>query len=423
MSYNYYINNIYEIIMKNSEYSLKRDFWKWLLVLFIVSLLTVSCIEGLSKIVILYGLIVSGVFSIYFLYHRLSFQPEVIIYFVWIIWSLSGMIIVIDKEVYFTQLMTLIQFCALIFTVAGITSLRRDMSAVMLATWIGCFVVLITSGLTGELQQATQMGTRTRAAGIVGNSNEFSLNMVFAIISVFYFWKTKTSIWWHIFLMINLAALSYGIVASASRTGIFGCLVFISLWWFYCKAKKLPKHPFTAYIILLMLISGTYYSTNYVLSDTLLGKRIENRQGFGETQTREKLYKEGISTVIKNPIFGVGLANFAVLSGGLYSHSNYIEVTANTGIVGFMLHFSMYVVLWRRLNRIKKISNEPNISYTVGILRAAILTILFVSFSSVLIANKLAMIFLGSAIGYTWSIESILTKMKSYRENRMGIYE
>ncbi len=414
-----YLNNNNDIIqiIKNSRNAANRGFWEWFLVPFIIGLITVSYIGELNKIMILYGLIVAGLFSIYFLYHKLRLQTEVIIYFVWVMWSLAGTIVAIDKASYYTQLMTIVQIGVLIFTIAGITSLRRDMSTAILAIWIGGVISFIYSFLTGEFQLSTQMVTRARAAGIVENANEFAINLIFVMVAVCYFWKRKPSVWWNIFLFINLAALGIGIVFTGSRGGIFGAIAFIFLWWFFCKAKKLPKHSVKAYFILLILISGIYYSTNYVMSSTFLGERIEKIDD-GSTKTRIKLYEKGINIIRENPIFGVGLSNYSSLSGGLYSHSNYIEVAANTGIVGFMLYYSIYVVLWIRLNRIKRMTNDPDILNIIGILRAAFFMILLVSFSGVIYYSKLEWIFLASAIGYTWSIESILTKMKSYRENR-----
>jgi len=50
-----------------------RDYWQWLLMPLIIGLMTVSHLEGFSKIMILYGLAFSFYFSIfYFSYYKLK---------------------------------------------------------------------------------------------------------------------------------------------------------------------------------------------------------------------------------------------------------------------------------------------------------------------------------------------------------------
>jgi O-antigen ligase len=116
----------------------------------------------------------------------------------------------------------------------------------------------------------------------------------------------------------------------------------------------------------------------------------------------------------KHPVLGVGLGQFRTLSSsGLYSHSDYIEVAANTGIIGFALYFSIYVVLWLRLNRIKRKTDDPHLLYIIGFFKAAIITILLVAFGRPNITSKLTWIFMAGAIGYSWSIErAFLMKAK-----------
>jgi hypothetical protein len=73
----------------SGENILPKGFWEWTLVLFIISSLSISYVPGLSKLTVLYGICLAVLFFIYFLHNRISleFPPEVIAYFIWIIWS------------------------------------------------------------------------------------------------------------------------------------------------------------------------------------------------------------------------------------------------------------------------------------------------------------------------------------------------
>jgi O-antigen ligase len=169
------------------------------------------------------------------------------------------------------------------------------------------------------------------------------------------------------------------------------------------------------FIILLILLGSVYATTDYVISQTYLGKRVHNLWAYGSgTASRIELYQEGFDMIRKHPVLGVGLGQFRTLSSsGLYSHSDYIEVAANTGIIGFALYFSIYVVLWLRLNRIKRKTDDPHLLYIIGFFKAAIITILLVAFGRPNITSKLTWIFMAGAIGYSWSIErAFLMKAK-----------
>lgn len=392
-----------------------RDLWQWLLIPFIIGLMTLSLLKGLSKIMILYGLGFVYFFSIfYFFYYRLKLPLEVFIYFGWIIWSLGGWFIAIDQTLYLQCLMTVIQIGALIFLVAGNTALYRSISIVMSAIAIGGIILLISGYVTGDFQLAGEIGSAVRATGIAENANQYAYHLLFLIFAMFFFWETNTTLWWRIFLSIIITASVIGIILSGSRKGFLGALTFLSLWFLFCQGKKLFKKPIVTVFILLILIGAIYYTTDYVLSSTFLGKRFENRNIEHGSEGRIWLYMEGFDIVRKNPILGVGLDNYRILSTlGMYSHSDYMEVVVNTGIVGFILYFSIYVILWRRLNRISTMTDDPRLLYIIGVLKAAIITILLVAFGRPNTTSKLTWLFLAAAIGYSWSIEQdLLSKLR-----------
>ncbi|MGQ9608982.1 MAG: O-antigen ligase family protein [bacterium] len=412
-----YINGVPLRVLNGSNHSISRDFWSLLLIPFIIGLLTVSYFPGLSKLMILYGFLLAGAFSLYFVYHRLNLQPEVIIYFAWVMWSLSGAFVAIDRSLYLQRLFTVVQVGILLFLISGVISLKRNISAIMFSIIIGNIIVLLTSFYTGEFLVAAEAEKKIRVEGLVGNANGFAYNMMFMVYAVFYFWKSKSSVHWRIFLIFLLALSAIGIIYSGSRTGIIGFTIFILLWWYFCHKKTLPKNPIRMYIILIILLIGIYYSANYVFSNTYIGKRIQYIEHFEDSssQTRLQLYKDSFDVIIHNPIFGVGLSNFVLFSpSGENTHSNYLEVASNTGIVGFFLYYALYFILWRRLVRIKRLYKEPHFSYTISLLKVVIIIMLIQSFTTVNYFSKITWIFLATVVGYSWALEQNLLRLKSY---------
>lgn len=397
--------------------SLPRGYWELLLVLFITSSMTVSFIPGLSKITILYGIIFSGLFLLYFMYHKISLRLplEIIIYFVWIIWSLCGLSNVINETWYFTQLMTVIQIGAMIFIVALIVGLRKNISVIMFGIAIGSSILVLHSFYTGEILQFSSVGARVRLESITGNANSFAYHVLFLAVSSLYFWNKKSSFKWRVILSTAVFISLILIVFSGSRKNLIAFFVFIFLWWMICERNKLPRNPLWAYLILIILLGGGYFATDFVMSETNMGYRFESNQLERGGSHRIHMYVEGIQMIKSHPVFGVGLGNYKAHSSTTqYSHSDYIEVAANTGIVGFMLYFSIYLILWLRLNRIKIMTADPQLLYIVGFIKAAVIVILLLAFGSPKITSKITWIFLSSVIGYSWSIERYLLSLKRY---------
>jgi O-antigen ligase len=392
-----------------------RDWWGFLLMSFIVGVMTIGYVETLSSVVVIYGVVFSFLYILHFLYYRSELQPEVLIYFAWVVWSLGGLTNVVDKPLYFQQLKTIVQIGVLIFATSGITALRKDISSVMFGIIAGGVLLAASILVTGEVGKLLSDPT-WQARSLTGNDNDFAYCLLIVIIASFFFLRRRPSLLRRTVLWTIVAVTSSFIVLSASRKGFMGVIVFIFLWWLFCREKKLSRNMLWGYVIVVGLIAGISFSADYVIHKTYLGQRINQVEEDTGNQKRIQMYEEGYNMIKKYPFFGVGLNNYRRLSSfGLYSHSDYTEVTANTGIVGAILYFSIFIVLWRRLGRIKVMARDPELLYTVGILRAGVLVILLLAFGRVNVTSKLTWIFLAAAIGYSWAAEKDLTALKRNR--------
>lgn len=400
-------------VIWNQDTAFPRDLWSLLLIVLIAGLLTVSYIEGLTKLMAVYGAFMSSIFIVYGLHHRLELQPEVMLYFLWIVWSLGGLTNVVDRDLYFTQLKTMIQIGVLVLVISGITALRRNMATVMFALGLGGFLVAFSSIVTGEIFKMLNRTGSYRTSGITGNANEFAYCLLFVIVAVFYFSRRKLPGALKVLLAAVVGISLIFVLYSGSRKGLLGVLAFIFFWWSFCGSKRLSGNPLREYVLLLLLLTTAYFAVSYVMSNTLIGKRLEQIDSESD-RTRIQMYQEGLSMIAEYPLFGVGLDNYRALSSsGLYSHSDYIEVVATTGIAGGIIYYSIYGLIWRRLSRIKKMTDNPDVIHTVGLLKAAIITILLIALGRPNLTSKVTWIFLAGAAGYSWAMEQALLKLRS----------
>jgi O-antigen ligase len=102
----------------------------------------------------------------------------------------------------------------------------------------------------------------------------------------------------------------------------------------------------------------------------------------------------------------VGLGNFVThSSSGAYAHSDFMEVLATTGFVGFVLYFSIYLVLWRRLRRVSKRHTDATSRYMAGLYQAAIITLLTLGLGVPNFLNPLHLYVIGVLVGHTLAME------------------
>ena len=407
-----------------SEKVLPRGLWEWMLAAFVVGSLTLGEIAGFSKIMILYGLLFFFFFIIYVLYNKISVNliPEVVLYYVWIIWALAGLVNANDTTLYFSKFRTVIQIGIMIVLVAAVTAMKRNMSMVMFGLLSGVVVVSLFSIWSGEFLQVSGADSRTRAEGLVGNPNDFAYLFLMMTFALVFFWKNRSSAWWKLLIAAGVLFAIAFIIVSGSRKTILGVLLFLFFSVVLCKSRRIDKNAVKRYIFLIVLLLIVYGSASLVISNTLLSKRFESEEIERGENVRMQMYAEGMEMIRNHFFLGMGLNNYKTESSfGLYSHSDYVEVAASTGFVGFVMYFSMYVVLWMRISRIRKMTQDPHIFFNMGLLKAAILTILLLAFGKVNIAVKINWVFLAAAFGYSWSVEKWLLSRCARMLPAMGI--
>lgn len=403
--------DVLTVINRQRPGLMPRDFWGLFLMPFIVGATSLTYMEGISTLIVLYGVLLAGCFVLYFLYNRLETPPEVLIYMVWIIWSLGGLTNVTNRELYFGQLRTVIQIGALMFVISGIVAMRKELSTIMMAIGVGGAIVGASAAFDGELANI-MAGAEWQLKGLPNNPNEFAYCILFVVIASLFFLRGRPSRRERVFLLGTVVLSVVLLIMSGSRKSFLAVLVFFFLRWVFCSEKRLSRNMIWGYLIVVFFLAGAYILADYVVHSTYLGQRLQDYNDSGN-RLRIQMYREGLEMIRRHPIFGVGLDNYRALSSsGLYSHSDYVEVASNTGIVGAAIYFSVYLVLWTRLRRLSRIRGGADYNYTIALLKAVVLVILLLAFARPNINSKLTWIFVAAASGYSWGIERGLTDLR-----------
>ena len=114
--------------------------------------------------------------------------------------------------------------------------------------------------------------------------------------------------------------------------------------------------------------------------------------------SRVELIKQGLRVAADNPVLGVGLGNFQLYSVlDQYAHNNYVELLADTGFVGAILYYGIYVCIILKLFKLRKQTTSPMLKM---ILIYILFDLLIWQNFDVTYLKKETWIFLAVAVGY-----------------------
>ncbi|MCF7810503.1 O-antigen ligase family protein [bacterium] len=406
-------NNYKPIIRRSGTV---EDISKYILPIFIFSSLIISKQPGLNRITIAIGFLVSMGYTLYHIATRKTIQTEVLIYLVWVVWASLGAFVCLESGYFWEKYFTVTMIFIMIFTIAGISFANKDIKLNMISIIISSIFIFLHSYFTEEISGVFDVSARIRAGGLLGNSNTFGISMVYGTFAIMYFWKENLTVAkkWFIYSIVIIFII--GIIASGSRKSFIGELLFFIFWIGFCY-RRIMFRSVIGLIGISIIIVGFYVMVEYTISNTYLGERItdapeainEREGGIGH---RLRFYEMGLGLISENPIIGVGLNQFRFATGtSNYSHSDYIAVAVSTGLVGFAIYYSFYLILWMRLQWIIRRTSNQVILYRVGLAKASILVILFLAIGVVSYYSKIVWIYLASIAGYTWFIETEIQKV------------
>ena len=293
--------------------------------------------------------------------------PEVKLYWAWAVWSiLIGLVIAVDYEFFFHNVKILIQMCVMLWALNVLLSEQRQDNSIYYAVFTIALinVLAVVLGIdyridNGEyvLQDDVEFGQK-RVGGVYGNANGFGIMLVSGIWA-FLMWYKRMSAVKLIVIVAGIGVLGYFCLQTGSRKVFIvgSCLVASWIVW------ALPNRKGTGVLwmgvsIAILMISAPFL-LGYVMDNTIVGERFQRMidfgggsavTGFREGNIRHVLIVDGFMMWLHHPIFGVGLGQFGAHHwSGLYSHSDYIEPLACTGLLGFILYQGFAFVVTKRL--------------------------------------------------------------------------
>lgn len=189
---------------------------------------------------------------------------------------------------------------------------------------------------------------------IMGNANSFGLmTTIFYTGTMITFFNTNNKCL-KCFLILAVILDLHLMLLTGGRKFFLYVVVFlfvILLTKGKITASRLVLVSFLTGIV--VVVGGYFIMHNSYLYDAI-GYRFDGMSS-GQAQgldDQENLMVKGIELFLQRPLLGWGVSGFATASGtGFYSHSNYVELLADFGVVGTLLYYSNLlwcaIVLWK----------------------------------------------------------------------------
>jgi O-antigen ligase len=297
--------------------------------------------------------------------------------------------------------------CAL----AGVVMQRRD-TAVFWTIVVAVGVGLIGyCYLSGDFRLGMSGRQAQRATAVLHNPNTLGIYMLYVTFGLACLWGARP--WRFLRPLVPLLAVAAAmtIVASGSRKSLACMVAFALLWFAFVYGRQLSRRLFVVVLVGAAVLVGVFFLVDVAMQDRVMGERLEQTlSGEGVAgmlgRTRTGMYVRGLRLFVYNPVAGVGLGNFAAeVEYGGYSHSDVVEVLCTTGLIGALLYLPIYVILWRRLSRIRRRSRDPGDRYQVGVYKAVIVTMFCLGLGAPLVLSVYHWFIMAGLIGWSYIVD------------------
>jgi len=193
--------------------------------------------------------------------------------------------------------------------------------------------------------------TNFRAIGTLGNPNIFATFMLISILIsfIYIFKKEKISLKFYYFQYFNIILALYMVVLSVSKQGMIMSVLLIM--GYLLIIPKDAKQWKVIIILFLIIYIGISNYIDLTATTDLIVHRFEffenalnsTSDQFGSTGVRKALIAFGLDAFQENPIFGIGIGNFhiisTVLSGpasGVWAENNYVELLVDVFVLFYV---------------------------------------------------------------------------------------
>jgi len=404
-------------------------FLSYLLAAYIIVLIFIGRFPNFQQLSIwLAGPIFAIIVVSNFIKRPVKVPREVLLFGLLWLWTFPGYLSVVDFEGYFRYFRLVFTILVLFFCIEIVIIKAGNIKLLYKVLIVNCILFFAYAIFQGDFFTATAQGEDVRLYALVNTSNGFAYIGLTGISGILFLWNEIKSFNQRLLYSFLLGSFIVMIVLTASRSGFITMLFLIAFWLMFCYYQNFKKHAAIYIVAIILLIPFLYSGYSYLLDETYLGERLNvtvEKEGGITTESRFLLYEQGFEMFKKNPLYGVGLSQFKYYAESKsIAHSEYMEILATTGLIGFVIMFFFYLTIFRKIKSIKKVIRSPHILYRLNLSYAILVSILIFGFFRANFLDILTMVQIAIVAGYTnylaHKYKKYLVEKESYKEIKAG---
>lgn len=238
--------------------------------------------------------------------------------------------------------------------ILNVVSTKDDVMSILKATAVaGAFLALHMYTQYGfeNLALATE-----RMDDEMGNQNMLGMYCAFSVcVSFFFFFTQKKNRWFYLLL---IAACVPAIMFTGSRKAILIIAVAIVVFLISYSEKqglwlRLLGAALVIYGLIWLIYSVPAFSVIKMRFEETFSTLNDGSQLNESDENRVEYIVIGLKRFLESPIIGKGFF-YSCYEFGTYTHNNFVELLLNNGIVGFLLFYIPYIIVFIRALRIRK---------------------------------------------------------------------
>jgi O-antigen ligase len=302
---------------------------------------------------------------------------------------------------------TYVQMVILVWLTGQLVVTRRRIEVLMLV-WILTLVVTQAIGLATF--DFSVVGRANRLASLARNPNELAFYSVTGICFALYFLLNARRILSRVLLTAALALGTVSVLLSASRGGfiVLGTVVLYALLSLGFRLVRGLRFSGILIMVVAAFLLTTRLNLPY-LPGLIVGlpRTVSSVLAGQSDEARVRIAENGLRAWAGHPVLGVGLgvgAEVGAYSGGWWartaSHSTYLTVLVETGVIGFVLFCGLLLATWLNLSQGPPPEPQP-VRRSVGpnwAWRAVFVGFLMMSLTGSLLFNKVLWVTIGVGI-------------------------
>lgn len=344
-----------------------RSYFLYLLCGTMIIYILVTMYTGENKFVVNTELVLLAVFL---LYNALSY-----------FWAIDSQLVLLRSKMLFFMIV-------LVYLLTNLFARNGGYDWFVILYWAMALLLSVLSiarfgisGIKNLIVSGIRLG-KGDAIFLGHNPNTIGMDCAMAgVVSLyFYFFKKKKNILW------SLVPITIIVIATGSRKGLFVLLFGLIMIIFFLQMQK-EKAALPMLFKMLLLAAGLIAIVNLILQFPGMEKAREQYMGLINsiigneeeadlsTQIRGKMVTIGWEQFLRSPLYGIGLDNAKIINLQYnnfyaYLHNNYIELLVNGGLIGFIIYYSFFAVVFiKHINRLNEKNSLVYISFTLLIIR------------------------------------------------------